>query len=233
MRLATLLAALLAAASVAGCAGLATHGGPPAPAPEFRAGDQWVYRVTTGFAQPLVYDETWTVTAASPQGTDLRVVAKGGWLDTERREVWPAPGLVSQGALFEVETRRFATPLERYRYPLTVGERWNQNVVNYNEQLGRDGPINRYVRVLGYETVTVPAGTFEALRLEVLMRLDDGELWRWPTDCLYTVWYAPAVKGVVKESRRATYVERRSDVTNGLLPAQNATVELLRYSAGS
>ena len=232
MRPATLFTTVLAAAALAGCASLTTHSGPPIPAPEFRAGDQWVYRVKTGFGNPLIYDETWTVTSASAQGTDLRVVAKGGWLDTERRELWPAPGLVSQGALFEVETRRFATPLERYRYPLTVGERWNQRVVNYNEDLRRDGPISRYVRVIGYETVTVPAGTFEALRLEVLMQLDDGERWRWPTDCLYTVWYAPAVKGVVKENRRATYVERRSDETNGLLPAQNATVELLRFSAG-
>ena len=92
-----------------------------------------------------------------------------------RTELWAAPGLVSVGALYDHETRRFATPLQRYNFPLKPGESWNQWVDNVNESAQSQGAINRYVAVDGWERVATPAGSFDAIRLRVLMRLDDGE----------------------------------------------------------
>ena len=45
--------------------------------------------------------------------------------------------------LFDIETRRFREPLERYRFPMTAGTSWNQHVDNYNEYTQRAGPISR------------------------------------------------------------------------------------------
>jgi hypothetical protein len=141
---------------------------------------------------------------------------------------------VSQGSLFDIETRRFAQPVERYRFPLKPGSNWGQNVRNFNEHLGRDGWINRSVRVGGYERVTTPAGTFDAVRMTVYMRLDDEEFWRWPTDCVYQVWYAPAAKASVREVRRADYLEKGGGPdSGGRLPAQNSTVELVSFTPGA
>jgi hypothetical protein len=65
------------------------------------------------------------------------------------------------------------------------------------------------------------------------MRLDDEEFWRWPTDCTYTIWYAPAVRGAVRERKRADYLEKSGGPdAGGRLPAQNTTVELLSFTPG-
>ena len=228
----------LALVTLAGCAttdtGVTAASAPvAAAAPQYRVGDRWVYRIREGWANPIVYEETRTITGVTGGSATVRVSAKGPTVDVERTEIWPAPGAVSQGAVFDVETRRFTKqPLDRYRYPLDAGSRWNQMVENYNEQLGRSGVISRSVRAAGYDRVTTPAGTFDAVRLVVIMRLDDDEFWRWPTDCNYTVWYAPAVKASVRETRRADYLEKGGGVGPSRLPTQNSLVELVSFTPG-
>ena len=64
------------------------------------------------------------------------------------------------------------------------------------------------MRVGGWEKVSTPAGAFDAIRMRVLMRLDDEEFWRYPTTCNYLVWYAPAVGAPVREEKEAEYYER-------------------------
>jgi hypothetical protein len=232
MRLAPPVALAALFALLAGCAAPGPAGsGAAVEAPTFRSGDRWVYRVHSGWANPLVFDETWTVTAAGPAGIDFSVVGQGPGVDERRTERWSAPGLVTQGALFDSETRRFDAPLELYRFPLQAGQRWDQRVGNFNEFTNRAGIISRTVQVVGFEKVTVPAGTFDALRLQVFITLDDGEFWRWPTRCTYEVWYAPAVRGIVRERKRAGYVEK-SGFDTGISPAQNETIELLSFTPG-
>jgi hypothetical protein len=231
----------LALLAIAGCATPGTSDVAPSSqaraaveAPQYRVGDRWVYRVRDGWRNPVVYEETQTVTSIAPDGVTVRVTMKGERVNGERIEKWSAPGLVVQGALFDIETRRFATPLERYRFPLQPGATWNQFVDNYNEFTDREGRINRYVRVAGFDRVTTPAGTFDAVRLLVIMRLDDEEFWRWPTDCTYTVWYAPAAKASVREVKRADYLERASGPdAKARLPSQNALVELVSFTPGA
>lgn len=203
-----------------------------ADAPQYRVGDRWVYRVQEGFRNPVVFEETHTVTAVNGGAATVRVSGRGPTLEFDRVEQWSAPGVVAQGTLFDIETRRFGTPLERYKFPLRGGETWNQRLPNHNDLTGRDGIVSRRVRVGGYDRVTTPAGTFDAVRLDIIMRMDDEEFWRWPTDCTYSVWYAPAAKNAVREVKRAGYVEKGGpDV--GALPAQNTTIELLAYTPGA
>jgi len=226
------LAALLTL--VAGCAGPGggAGSGPAVEAPTYRTGDRWVYRVQSGWANPLLFDETWTVTSIGPGGIEVSVVGKGQGIDERRTERWSAPGLVTQGSLMDSETRRFDTPLERYRFPLRSGERWSQRVGNFNEFTGRQGTISRTVQVLGFEKVTVPAGTFDAIRLQIFTTLDDEEFWRWPTRCTYEAWYSPAVRGIVRERKRASYLEKGGGLDSGALPAQNETIELVSFTPG-
>ena len=234
-----LLAACVAMSLLSACAGpqgpmAATAGrsGPAVASPQFRVGDRWVYRIRDGFRAAQIYEETHVVTANGPDGVNVQVTVTGPVPTFTRVERWLDAGRVAQGSLFDIETRRFREPLERYRFPLQPGASWNQFVDNYNELTMREGRINRYVRVGGHERVTTPAGTFDAIRLDIVMRLDDDEFWRWPTDCTYTVWYAPAAKAAVREVRRAGYVEKGGGNSPGRLPAQNALIELVSFTAG-
>jgi hypothetical protein len=204
-----------------------------ADAPAYRVGDRWTYRIDQQFRAYPDSEETWEVTATGPDGLTVRVATRGNPVDVVRTERWPAPGLVAQGALLDVETRRFAQPLERFRFPLRAGERWNQWVDQTNDTQKTSGPINRFVSVLRTEPVTVPAGTFEAVRMTVIMRLDDETPFRYATEISNIVWYAPQVRGVVREQRRAQYREKGSgrDMFSNV-PVQNEIVELLAFVPG-
>jgi hypothetical protein len=226
---------IAATAALAGCAGLESAGsGPAAEAPAYRVGDRWTYQVQDGFRSPERWEETLAISAIGAEGISARITQKGPSRDIARAELWSAPGLVKIGAVFDNETRRFVTPLERYRFPLAGGGVWSQFVDGYNEATRLSGQMNRYVRVRGWEKVTTPAGTFDALAMHVVMHLDDEEFWRNATDCNYTVWYAPAVRGVVREEKRAQYLEKGG--TNDMFAriwTQNAVVELLSFTPGS
>jgi len=223
-------------ALVGGCAGIDQRGdtsGPVAAAPSFAVGARWTYRASEGFRVPVVWEETHEVTSVSANGITIRVTQKGPTLDVARQEILASPGVVRSGALMDIETRRFTPPLIRYRFPLAPGEAWNQWVDNFNETTNKAGRINRYVRVGGWEKVSTPAGVFDAIRMRVLMRLDDEEFWRYPTTCNYLVWYAPAVGAPVREEKDAEYYERGEEMDGtGAIRAQHTLVELTSYSPG-
>ena len=226
--------ALAALPLLAACADFGVSGGPPAEVPAYHVGDRWVYQAKDGFRNPVVWEEIHEVIAVAADGIRVRVTQAGPDVSNVRVEQLAAPGVVRVGALFNAETRRFAQPLQRFDFPLAPGRTWNQWVTNFNEDTKREGQINHYVRVGGWEKVATPAGTFDALRLTVIMRLDDDEFWRFPTQCTYAVWYAPAVRGVVREDKEAQYLEK-GDAMDGTaaIRSQHATVELVRFTPGA
>ena len=224
-----------AVAALAGCAGPGSAGaGPAAEAPTYHVGDRWLYHGEDGFRVKTEWDETHELTAIGPEGIATRISLKGGF-DVVRSELWSAPGLVKVGAICgDNQTRRFATLLQRHDFPLAAGKSWSQFVDNYNEATQQSGQINYWVRVQGWDKVTTPAGSFDAISMNVQMRLDDETFWRYATTCNYIVCYAPAVRGVVREQRRAQYVEKGSDNSGGAatIRTQFGTVELVSFTPG-
>ena len=228
------IAVVLLVAGLAGCAatGQPQGGAPAAEAPKLAVGTRWVYSGQDGFRSPDVFQETREITALGPAGAEVTVTQSGSAGNFVRHESWAAPGVVLAGTLTGSETRRFATPLQRYKFPLHPGETWNQWVDNYNEATRKAGRINYYVRVGGWGKVATPAGTFDAIRLRVLMRLDDEEFWRHETTCNYLVWYAPAVGAAVREEKDCEYLEKGD--SDGVTPVrtQHALLELIAYIPG-
>jgi hypothetical protein len=196
---------------------------PSAPAPAVSVGDRWVYRVNDR-ARKTTLDEVREVTAAGPDGITVRVTRAGD----SRDELLSAPGLVRSGAACGEETRRFATPLQRYAFPLEPGKRWNQ-WVEYAAD-GRKGKINYNVRMRGWEKVQTAAGSVDALRMLVIVRLDDADAFRNATECNFTVWYAPAVRGPVREQRTASYVTKGSSPMRQ--QEMDASYELSSFTPG-
>lgn len=222
-----LIVSILGLLLTGSCAMTGGTPGPAVPAPSYQVGDRWVYRAQDGFLTKVIWEETQQITMASPQGITVRVTAKGPSIDDERTETWSAPGLVLTGAVFDNETRRFEPPLVRYRFPLMAGERWSQSLRDPNHDTRPYGGVERTVTVGGYERITTPAGTFDAIRLQVFMRLDDETFWRNPTECTYLLWYAPAIGATVREEKNAYYSEKGSFGSGGRFQAQRAIVELV------
>ena len=234
----TLCAAALLAA-LAGCGGglgvIPSEGsGPAAEAPAYRVGDRWVYHGIEGFRVKTEWEETHEVTAIGPEGITVRITQRGpAPMDATRTEVFTAPGQMKIGAAYVNETRRFSVPLQLYNFPLAAGQVWNQWVGTYNDMTRENGQLNRYVRVAGWDKVSTPAGSFDAIRLEVLMRLDDETFWRYATMCNYAVWYAPAAHGVVREDLRAQYAEKDGGLEGGAaVRTQHGVLQLVSFTAG-
>src|SRR6185295_17685529 len=162
-----------------------TVDGPPAPAPVYKVGDRWIYSGRDGFRDPLVWEETREVVAVAPGAIDIRVTWKGNRVDSTQVERWTSAGDLAQGAVFDIETRQFAPPLPRYKFPMTPGEKWSLFAKQVNLTTKREDPVNYYVNVSGWKKVTTPAGTFDAIGLRIFMRLDDEEFWRSATEANY------------------------------------------------
>ena len=228
----------LAVAIVLGTSGCATTGSPPssgpaADAPTYRVGDRWVYHVEDGFRVKSVWDETHEITAIGADGITVRVTQMGPSTNATRTEIWSAPGQVKVGSVYGNEMRRFAVPLQEYNFPLASGKVWDQRVDNYNEATKLSGNINRWVRVSGWEKVATPAGTYDAVQMQVIMRLDDDTFWREATECNYAVWYAPAVGAPVREQKNAQYREKDGGLDGGsLVRTEYATQELTSFTPG-
>jgi hypothetical protein len=222
------------AALMTGCSGgplnVVGADGPPAPAPDLRVGDRWVYRVSDGFRSPVVWDETWEILETKGTGATVRVTNKGATINFVRTEEWLAPGIVARGTLMGLESRRFDTPLTRFQFPLTPGATWRQRVDNFNENTQRAGRIEFFARVGGWKSITVPGGTFDAIFVNMLLTMDDEEFWRWPTSCNYALWWAPAVGMPIQEQRDAEYRERGNARDTAAITVQNATIALTSYS---
>ena len=205
-------------------------GGPAVAAPSLKVGDRWTYHGTDGYRVPVKWEETHEVVAASPQGITVLVTGTGG-VEFRRTEQWSAPGVVTVGAVYEYETSRFDPALIRYQFPLTPGQVWTQELRNLDKPPNPLGAIRRHVSVDGYESVTTPAGTFNAIKMRILMQMDDATFYRYATQCNYVVWYAPEVGAMVREEQRS-YYRQKGGLEGATVPGQHAVIELSSFARG-
>jgi len=203
-----------------------------APVPAMKVGDRWVYNVKSGFALGVVtYQETREVTAVGAGGFKLTVTGKTAEnKDFTRVDDYAANGALRSGAPCADEQYRFPTPLQRVVFPLGPGQRSSKWVDVIAEPGGSKGQFNYFFRTGSWEKQTVPAGTFDAIRVEAHMVLDDSTPFREATTCNFTYWYSPQVRGTVREQRWAQYIQL-GDI-QGRMPVLNAFYELASFTPG-
>ena len=212
------------------CVSVGGSAGSPAPAPTVRVGDRWVYNCSDGYRVPVTWVETHQVITIDSTGIAVRVTLVGETMNYNRVELWVSPGVVAIGSAYDdSENRTFKVPMVRYQFPLTPGTDWRQNLQNLDPENQLESNIQRYVKVGGYESVTTPAGTFNAIVMRTIMSVDDNNPFRFPTQCNYETWWVESVGNKVRETKYATYRERGG--MDGIsIRAQNTVIELASYS---
>ena len=173
----------------------------PVSAPAYKAGQQWAYRrvdlwrkeETERFRQELAFEEAgrwmvrWTILNSD---------------DPVRR------GSIT-GELLDPASQSFADSRmsgrnEPLRFPLSPGKSWSFEY-GFQSQPGRQIRVTQTATVKGWETVSVPAGSFRALRVEHAGRYtanDWGYVWSGTIREVY--WYAPSARRVVMREYKDT-----------------------------
>lgn len=180
-----------------------------APAPSIKVGDRWVYNVKSGIGlKTSSYQETREVVSVSGKGGKVKITGKtADGKDFTRVEDYSGPGVIRSGALCFDEVYRFPTPLARVSFPVAPGQRSSKWVDVIAEPGGAKGQINYFFRTRSWEKLNMPAGAFDAIRIDVLMMLDDSTPFRNSTNCNFTYWYSPAARNTVRERRTAQYTQ--------------------------
>lgn len=199
-------------------------------APVLTAGDTWVYRHIDGYNKLTIGTVSSVVQAAGAR--DVRLVTRSinGLVDFE--SIYAGPGLLASGTLSERAAGAMHPPLKLTPYPLREGEKWKQLVVRDDVMSREKRATALRGRVVGWETVKVPAGEFRALLIEREFELGDYDPFRGPTLRYEKEWYAPEVKGAVKLQVFEEYFYSRYGRLELPAPGTRAIYELVSYKAG-
>jgi hypothetical protein len=115
----------------------------------------------------------------------------------------------------------------RFSFPLAIGKTWSGEVVS-SEVPGRHYATLRQrlkANVRGWERVTVAAGTFTALRINIAINwsdTDNAQVWGSSAE---TFWYAAEVRGFV--------LHHRVDYPYDGIQSSNVLVELESFRVGA
>jgi hypothetical protein len=160
--------------------------------PNVKVGDRWVFATRSTYGAKLEY--AWVVTSVSP--TRIEGTENGKPL-----ALTPDLNIIESPQQKNSDERLLSFPLE-------VGKQWSYvndyllNDMTYGSLQGRNKVS---VAVLGYEKVRVPAGEFDAFKLEAKGNWVSPQA-PGPGESNLTYWYAPAVRAILKEELQSSYM---------------------------
>jgi len=143
--------------------------------PDVKVGDEWK------FACGWHNERLWVVTSVDQTG--IKATENG------------KPLLLTPDLNVLESPRRKDTDNQWLSFPLEVGKQWTAD--NNWQMCEFSGPEKVQVKVVDYEKVTVPAGQFDAFRLEITTSWTN-ETVRDSGANSGTYWYAPAARAIVK-----------------------------------
>jgi len=198
-------------------------------APTLKAGDTWTYRGIDNYnRQPT---GTWTreVTGTAASGIRVAVRSADGSVD----DLFRAPGELTSGVLNDRARGTMDPAFQLMPFPLGEGKSWSQKVIRTDPVTNEKREMLVRGKVLGWETIKVPAGEFRAMKVERTMYLGDYDSFRGITQRTETEWYAPDIRGAAKVVVFEEFCERRYGCAMGsFMPGARATYELTSYRGG-
>jgi hypothetical protein len=159
----------------------------PVQRPELKVGDRWKMEVQDPLTKMI--RTTIEEVVVSLDATKIGVTIDG------------QPGTVSPDlTVLDYYRVSYDNGYQWLRFPLEPGKKWDFKTQWTAKQSGASGRSQFDVEVLSRESITVPAGTFEALKLRAkgYMNADRGGTW----SVTMTYWYAPQAKKIVRSEWR-------------------------------
>lgn len=221
---------VLAFIGVAGCASAPV--GPPVDAPRLAVGDRWQYQITDNLRRGALSQLDAEVIAVSGGSARIRL----GLTDNSGRAEWvkevDGGGGLLAGSLWREPPRTFDPPAQLLAFPLNDGKTWRQKIDTLRTDSQLTGQVLIYGSVGGRKAISVPAGGFDAVYVYRIVQLDDEEFWRTRTTRRDAIWYAPEVKGPVREARAAEYTEKGGGPDMTTISTESTIIELVSFRSG-
>jgi hypothetical protein len=189
------------------------------PAPALQVGDEWRYVMRDAMTGLATDRAQLRVTAIDPDGYSMAESSQTAGAFAARYD----RGL----NLLRSRNVVFEPAYPRYAFPLAIGKTWRADVRSSAVPAVRYGTLLQRVQatVRGWERVTVPAGTFTALRVDLAIDWrngDDAQVWGNSSE---SFWYVPQARNMV--------FHHRVDFAQGRMESNNSVTELESFSVGA
>jgi hypothetical protein len=161
--------------------------------PIVKAGDRWQFVEYYGIPS-TVPNRDWVVTSVTPSRVE----------GTENGE----PLMLTSELNVLESPRSKNSNLKALSFPLEIGKQWRFASEWVFKVTGSKGSSIIDVEIVGYEKVNVPAGDFEAFKLESKGNISGVSAKNSVIDAEVssTYWYAPAARAIVKSVSRNPYI---------------------------
>lgn len=189
------LSVLAAIGLISGCATESTYlpaNAPSAVAPaQVRVGDFWEYAVRdayTGLERGL---HRYEVSHVEANRVVVDVSRDGQRLDTA---IYSAGWNGLEHPLTNLQRFRYDPAFPAYTYPLEPGKSW-YTVVNATDPVTRQTyKVHTQGKVVGWERIKVPAGEFDALKIQRYVFAGNSDGFKSQESIAETDWYVPALR---------------------------------------
>jgi len=156
--------------------------------PDVHVGDRWSWQHINGLANERDLTRIEDVVEVSDNEIRTRVRVKGSGIATYTREWNPVDVIYAQ----------FSPNLKELVFPLQVGKKWDGTADKMLFSNGKHGKFFLKGEVVAFEKVTVPAGTFDAYKINVVLDATGTDEDANIGNTVESYWYAPSVKRYVK-----------------------------------
>jgi hypothetical protein len=165
---------------------------PVASIPDVHVGDVWQYQISDGFTNEVLRSPTRKIVAI----TDTEITAEITFKGMPRQS--PTLYFFTREENLKDNGTKVDKPFfPEFKFPMSLGDSWSKEFET-TDIYSRSYKSFLKAKVTAYEKVQVPAGEFDAYRIDCQIDMTDlGENSRTMHDTL-TVWYAPKVNSFIR-----------------------------------
>jgi hypothetical protein len=187
---------------------------PQADLPNVHVGDIWQYRSVDEFTGETKLEFSHQIVDLSDREIVTQLKNKGS-------SASPLRYYTRQWGSLDIENAKFDPYYPLFDFPLSVGKSWKKQ---YRTTFANGDSSSSFLeaKVTTFEKITVPAGSFDAFRVEYSTESMSADANANISKGKVTVWYAPAVNHLI---RRETVIS-----SNGRVRSKAAD-ELVAYSS--
>jgi hypothetical protein len=184
---------------------------PEVGAPQLRAGDTWRYAVRDAFTNLPRGEVEYRVTRV--EGDTATVEVRSG--DLVSTELYTRSGNWLRRPATNMQEFSYSPAYEAFAFPLAAGKTWKSESVATDPADGRSFPVRISATVLGWDRIRVPAGEFDALKVQRYVFLD---YWRSKVRGQSVIredeWYVPSLGKIAKRETTSRYLDGRFALAN-------------------